>query len=201
MMRGRTIGAGCRCSLTCATSMSPPPTRSSSIIRRDLRRPLKESGLIQDAFFILLDRLSVGGALRRDLESPGAVEMLLRDRVCIGRPLIDFRRDLAVAPAGADWRVAQCGCRLRQGLAVAAAGRRRLPVSQRLYVEAGFELRGEVLMALDHCLDIVAIELSSLLGRQLVNGLSVPRVELRGPLEALSRHDALQAVPGRAMVV
>ena len=49
---------------------------------------------------------------------------------------------------------------LGHGLRVGAAGSGRFPVCERLHVESGLKLCREVLVALDHCLDIVAIELA-----------------------------------------
>jgi hypothetical protein len=82
--------------------------------------------------------------------------------------------------------VAHCDFGLGQRLAVGTAGRGRFPVRERLDVESGLELRGEVLVALDHFFYIVAIEIGALFLRQLVGDLPVLVVELSRPFDRLS---------------
>jgi hypothetical protein len=79
--------------------------------------------------------------IRRGLERSGGIEVLLCDGVRVGRP-VDLHRDPVLAFVGTDLHVAHCDVGLRQGLAVAAAGRGCFPVCEGLHVESGLELRG-----------------------------------------------------------
>ena len=78
--------------------------------------------------------------VRRALKRSGGIEVLLRNGVGVGRPLVDLHRDLIVALVGTDQHVAHCDCWFGHGLRVSAAGSGRFPVCERLHVESGLEL-------------------------------------------------------------
>jgi hypothetical protein len=67
------------------------------------------------------------------------------------------------------------------------AGRRGcFPVRKRLHVEAGLELGREILVTVDHRLQILAIEVGAVFLRQVLGNLPVLVVELSRPFDRLS---------------
>jgi len=96
--------------------------------------------------------------------------------------LVDLLREFIVAGIGTKLHVAHLDFGVGERARLRAARRSRLPICQRLHVETRLQPRREILVAFDHCLRIVTIEIVALFRRELSGQVSVLVVELRRPI-------------------